>query len=670
MTAATALTIVLFVLAALVAFGLIALAVARRPGLSRGVGAIGALIACAVGATASVFALIDGGKDARALDGILPIGRIAVGIDPLSAFFLLAVFVVSGLAALYAFGYFAPHRAHTQNTAPTFFFFNLLIASIAGVVIARNGVIFLVLWEIMSIASYFLVVHDHERPEVRRAGFVYLVASHVGVVFLFVLFALLASPTGQFGFEAFHDAATANAGLATGAFVLALLGFGLKAGFWPGHLWLPEAHPAAPSPVSAVLSGVMIKMAFYGLFRIVTFIDKPAPAYGLALLAIGIVTGVMGIVLALGERDLKRILAYSSVENVGVIAIGFGIGLIGKSHGNETVAALGFGGALLHVVGHGLFKSVLFQAVGNLVHASGTRALDAFGGVARRMPTTAALFLVGAAAVSGLPPLAGFVSEWLIYVGALKSTVAGGAAGEPWAIAAVPALALIGGLALAVFARVFGLVFLGEPRRAFDPPLHEASRSMRLAPALAAILCVVIGVAPLAVVPLLSAPTQTLVGTSVDLSAAFGPLPSVMLIVAVLAGIALALALLRRALLRGREVRTAPTWGCAYESPSPRMQYTGTSFSAPLVESMSLFVSPTRTTNGPTGYFPTSATHHESTHDIAAERVVLPGIRAFVAGLSWIRRLQRGRLHLYVVYVFAVLVILLIWQLAALRGAA
>ena len=410
-------------------------------------------------------------------------GEFHVGLDPLSAFFLLCVFLVSGLAALYGSSYLRTYIGK-RRLAPPLMFFNLLVATMALLVVARDGVLFLIAWEMMSIASFFLVTYEGEREDVRRAGMTYLMAAHLGAVFLFILFGLLSRAAGSFDFDSFARVGAAGSELINVCFLLALVGFGTKAGFWPFHIWLPDAHPAAPSHVSAVMSGVMIKMGIYGLLRVIGFLGSPPPWWGVTLLVIGAVSGVAGVLHALAQHDLKRLLAYSSVENIGIIALGIGIGLLGQSHGEPALAFIGYAGSLFHVLNHGLFKGMLFQAAGSVLHATGTRDLESLGGLSRRMPVTSLMFLIGSVAICGLPPLNGFVSEWLIYVGAFRAS---GALPTVWAvtsISVVPALALIGGLAAACFVKRSASLFSVKQEQ---PPDHPFGlfRSARISVALA-----------------------------------------------------------------------------------------------------------------------------------------------------------------------------------------
>jgi hydrogenase-4 component B len=324
------------------------------------------------GIVASLAALGRGKEESIRAAWSIPIGGFHVGIDYLSSFFLICIFVVSGLSAVYGIGYLQAYLGK-RRIAPAIAFFNLLVAAMVVIVIARDGVLFLMTWEVMSVTSFFLVTFEDERREVRRAGLTYLIASQLGVVFLFVLFALFASHTGTFDLSTLAIAHARAARFANLCFLLALVGSGTKAGFWPLHIWLPDAHPAAPSHVSALMSGVMIKMGIYGLLRTLMLLGPPSAWWGILMLTVGGVSGLAGVLHALAQHDLKRLLAYHSVENIGIIALGIGIGLLGQSYGQPTMAMLGYGGALLHVLNHGLFKGLLFQGAGSVLHGTGTR---------------------------------------------------------------------------------------------------------------------------------------------------------------------------------------------------------------------------------------------------------------------------------------------------------
>ncbi|MBI3183662.1 MAG: hypothetical protein HYZ28_16110 [Myxococcales bacterium] len=647
-------------IAALLASALLAALAGRSDRASLAIGTAGSVGACLLGLGASAAALVDGANADLRAGWSLPIGEVHVGIDPLSSFFLVCIFLVSGLAAVYGAGYLRGY-SNRKALAPAVSLFNLLVASMAGIAIARDGVLFLLSWELMSIASFLLVTYEDEREEARRAGMTYLIASHLGVVFLFVLFGLLARGAGSFDFARFAQAG-APAGMAGTCFLLSLVGFGTKAGFWPVHIWLPDAHPAAPSHVSALMSGVMIKLGIYGIFRTLTFLGPPPPWWGTTLLTVGAISAVAGVLHALAQHDLKRLLAYHSVENIGIIALGMGMGLLGQAQGAPSVAFLGFAGALLHVLNHGLFKGLLFQSAGSVLHSTGTRDVESLGGLQRRMPLTALCFLVGSAAICGLPPLNGFASEWLVYLGAFR-----GAGSFPTSLAAaaigvVPVLALVGGLAAACFVKAFGVVFLGEARTKAATSAHEPGPAMVGAMLGGATLCAAIGLAPKTALRLVSPAVSGSLGVPAA-PEAVGPLSDITWAGVALAGIIALIALARWALLRGRFVGAAVTWGCGYASPTPRMQYTASSFASPLLELFASVIHARVQKEGPTGCFPKAARYEEHLGDMAGERMLVPLSRRIVAAAGRLRVIQQGRVHLYLVYMLATLIALLLWQL-------
>ncbi|HEY5973333.1 MAG TPA: proton-conducting transporter membrane subunit, partial [Geobacteraceae bacterium] len=373
------------------------------------------VLAGVAGLTGALRVLLGGQPERYALAWNLPFGPAEIGVDPLSAFFLLPVFFVSTCCAIYAVGYW-PASDNRQSVGRLSLFFGLLTAGTALVVVARHAVMFLMAWEIMALSCYFVLITEDRKPEVREAGILYLVAAHLGALALFALFALLKAASGSFAYPG-QGTLTAGTPLATGIFVAALVGFGLKAGFVPLHVWLPAAHANAPSHVSAFMSGVLIKTGIYGLFRVCSFFGTPPAWWGVATLFMGVIAGIIGVVFALGQHDIKRLLAYHSIENIGIITMGLGIALVGRSSHLPALILLGSCGALLHVLNHALFKSLLFQGAGSVIHACGTREIDRLGGLGKAMPVTSLCFLTGAVAICGLPPLNGFVSEWLIYLG-------------------------------------------------------------------------------------------------------------------------------------------------------------------------------------------------------------------------------------------------------------
>jgi hydrogenase-4 component B len=627
----------------------------------------GAVTASIIGIIPATSVLLGAPAEAMHLPWRVPYGAFSIAVDALSAFFLLPIFLLSAVTAVYGAEYMRAYRA-SRSVGPPWFFFNLLVASMVLVVIARNGVLFLVAWEVMALASFFLVTFEDEKESVREAGWVYLVATHLGTAFLLGLFILLGRSADSLDFDRFV-VAPSQAGL---LFVLALIGFGTKAGFMPLHVWLPEAHPAAPSHVSALMSGVMIKTGIYGLVRTLTVLAPaaaPPPAWwGWLLCGVGLTSGIFGVLFALAQHDLKRLLAYHSVENIGIIALGLGVGVLGLSAGMPTLAVLGFAGGLLHVVNHALFKGLLFLGAGAVAHAAGTREIDHLGGLFKRMPWTGLTFLIGAVAISGVPPLNGFVSELLIYLGAFHGLASAVSATAVAVLCVIAGLALIGGLAAACFTKAFGIVFLGEPRTDRAAHAHEPSLAMRLPMLLLAAGCVLIGLlSPLAVYAL--APVlATVTGLSPEVVSAQVAQTGGILSFVTAGGIGLlaviaALAGLRSWLLSGRPVATTQTWGCGYGRPTPRMQYTASSFAQPLTDLFSVLLLSRRHLAPPAGLFPRAASLATETADVCGERLYAPVFSGIGRGLAALRWLQHGRVHLYVLYIALTLVVLLIWKL-------
>ena len=647
----------------------------RRERLGFRVGTLGTLAACATAFGGALLALLTGETRTQPLPWELPFGAVLVGIDPLSAFFVLCTSAVSFLAALHALRSCDPARGGALPRAARFAALSAsTVAAILVVALARDGILFLVAWEGMTIASWLLVGHDEERPAARRAAMTYLIASHAGAAALYVLFALLARHAGGYGFDAIAlwaaSAGPAAAATAGTAFALAVAGFGTKAAFFPLHLWAPDAYPAAPPPAAAMLSGALSKMGIYGIARVLLLLvpagGAPAAWWGVLLLLVGAATAVAGALNALARRDLPRLVAYSSVENLGIVALGLGLGLLGRAAGQPLVAYLGFAGALLHVLNHGLMKSLLFLLVGDVTAAAGTRTLDRMGGLARRLPGTAAAFLVGAVAISGLPPGNGFVSEWMIVTAGLRGAGALPPGLAAAAALAVVALALAGGLAGAAFVKAYGTAFLGQPRagpRTEADVARDPGGAARAAVWLAAGLCVLLGVAPALAVVLPGRAAAALAGAAPEIAAQASGFGRVTIMAAVLVALAAALFWLRSRLLRGRDVRRGPVWGCGYEALSPRVQYTATGFPEPLTGPLGGAVPRDVDRAGPDGYFPAAAHYLDRMTDAAGERVVVPLVRRFVAALGRVRVFQAGRLQLYLLYVLATLVLLLAWEL-------
>ncbi len=605
-------------------------------------------------AAAALRVLLGGPEEPISLAPALPGGPWVIGVDPLSAWFLLMLSLVAGAATVYSVPYLAAEREHRPVTA-VHVLLAVFLAALVGVFTARAAMLFLVVWEVMALSAFLLIVFEHEVDEVRRAGVLYFVLTHAGTAALLVMFLLWGRTAPDFTFSSL---AAATPSLARGGAVillLALFGFGVKAGMFPVHVWLPGAHAAAPSHVSALLSGVMIKTGIYGLLRVLALVGPPPPWWGWTVLLLGLASALLGVLWALAQHDLKRVLAYSSVENVGIILLGLGLGALGAAYRMPGLALLGLTGALLHTLNHALFKSLLFLGAGAVVRATGTRDLARLGGLARAMPRTAAAFLVGSLAIVGLPPLNGFVSEWMIFRGLLE---AGGAASAPLraASAATVGLALTGALALACFTKLHGTVFLGKARAPLGLSDRSPDAGLTAPQLVLAGACMAIGVLPLLVVPA-AAGAATLVAPAAGAGA---PLASGGVSAAPLSLVALGLAVLGGLLWRTRfgragasAIPAAETWACAYPRVTSRMQYGASGFAASLLAAFGP-LSGTQVVSGP-GVFEVHAA------DPILDRAGRPLWGALARAAARLRVLQAGRLRWYLLYVILSLLALLVY---------
>ena len=616
-----------------------------------------------VGLAQAVMVLRGGPAPMVTLPGSLPGGVWAFGLDALSAWFLLPVLGVGACAGVFGTGYLDAERGH-RSVAATHGLFALLLVGLSGVVTARSVVPFLAAWEIMAISAYLLVMHEHERTEVRQAGLIYIVLTHLSTLALIGMFAALSvNATGN----SFNELGLGNripGTVQTVALVLALVGFSLKAGAVPLHFWLPGAHAAAPSHVSAVLSGVMLKMGIYGLLRVLSMVGGAPAWFGWALFGLGLVSGVMGVVWALAQHELKRLLAYHSVENVGIILLGMGVGVLGMAYGQPGVALLGFTGALLHTLNHALFKGLLFLGAGTVLRATGTRMIDQLGGLARELPWTAVTFVVGSLAITGLPPFNGFVSEWTVF----QALFAAGASHESlrYAVVGAAGLGLIGALALACFTKLDGTLFLGQLRSTTPRPrpFVDPGPTMLGPMLLLAGLCLGIGLLPVVVlrparliaIGLMGGPDVSAIGDAAWMADAMRITALGVGLLALIAG----LLLVRRWLPVLGSQRLAPTWACAAPALSPRMQYTASSYAALLLGAYGP-LSGVRTSR-------TAGSFRSSAADPVQDWVVLPAWRRLGAASLRLRALQGGKLRWYLLSVIFTLLALLFYLTTAGRA--
>lgn len=602
---------------------------------------------------------------------VLPIGLpdlpMHLRLDALSAFFLFLIGLTVAGISLYSAGYF---RAG-EGTAPGLLClqYHVFLASMAMVVLADDAFAFMVAWETMALSSYFLVTAQHRVPEIRSAGFLYLLLAHIGAIGLLLCFGVLQGGSWQFTFDAMRGA-TLSPTWASVAFGLALFGFGAKAGLVPMHIWLPEAHPAAPSPVSALMSGVMLKTAVYGLIR-VSFDLLPVPqwGWGVVVLALGAFTGLFGAIFAAVQTDMKRLLAYSSIENIGLIFTGLGLALLFRGLGRGPLAALALAGTLYHALNHAQFKSLLFLATGSVLHATGHRNLGKLGGLIQRMPWVAWLALLGTLAMAGLPPLNGFVSEWLLLQAYLFTPSLPQGVVSMLVPLGAAAFALTVALAAYVLVKFYGVIFLGRSREASLKHAHDAGLLERCGLAWLAIACVALGLFPIVMLHALDHVNQALLGTGLGPHAAswwaLMPLEPERATYSPLAfgsGIALTILLaflLVRRVYHGR-VRHSSAWDCGYPWQTPRMQDTAEGFGQPIRHIFGSFFRIRRQLPTP---FDTAPRYSLELDDRWWDWLYRPITRAVLASARWVGVLQQGRIALYLLYSFVTLVALLAFVL-------
>jgi hydrogenase-4 component B len=662
--------VILFLLAGTAVLLVLALAGAVLRGQGRWLYA-----ACAVvGFVSAIVALI--ALPARPATLVLPLGLPWLGwhfrLDPLSAFFLFVIDLGAASSSLFAVGY-GRHESEPGRVLP---FFPLFLAALQLVVLADDAFSFLFSWELMSLASWALVLVHHRERESIHAGYVYLVMALLSGMALLLCFGVLAGAAGSYGFTAMRLTHPAP-GLAALALLLALVGAGAKAGLVPLHAWLPLAHPAAPSQVSALMSGVMTKVAVYAFLRIAfDLLPIPSAWIGLLVLALGGITAVLGVLYALMQHDLKRLLAYHTVENIGIIFIGIGLALVFRAAdaqpagGEQAAASLALTAALFHVFNHSLFKSLLFFGAGSVDIATGTRDMERQGGLIHRMPQTSFFFLVGCAAISALPPLNGFVSEWLTFQAILLGPNL--AAWGPKIVIPVAGalLALAASLAAACFVKAFGITFLGRPRSAPAAAATEADRFSLIAMGGLATLCLLAGILPAAMINAFAPVTRALLGAAmppqshlpwgaiIPVAAARSSYDGFAIFLLIAAVTSLAIAGARR--LAVHTVRRAAAWDCGYPDLRPETQYTATSFAEPIRRVFGPIVfGAASTVRMPPPGCTEPARIESALHDRLWEIFYAPAA-AFIARLADIaNRLQFLTIRRYLFFVFAALVVLL-----------
>ena len=602
---------------------------------------------------------------------VLPLGLpdlpMHLRLDALSAFFLILLGAASFGVSIYASGYF--RNMESRTLALLCLQYHLFLVGMTLVLLADDAYMFMVAWETMALASYFLVTTDHAIPDIRKAGYLYLLIAHVGAIAILLSFGVMqgGNGIGAYTFDAMR-AAELTPFWSSAAFLLALFGFGAKAGVLPMHMWLPEAHPAAPSPVSALMSGVMLKTAIYGILR-VTFdlLGTQQWWWGVLALALGLITAVFGVMFAAVQGDMKRLLAYSSIENIGLLLVGIGLTIVFHVYGKDALAALALTATLYHSLNHAMFKSLLFIGTGSILHATGARNMGRMGGLIHRMPWAAALMLVGVLAISGLPPLNGFVSDWLLLQAFLLSPGLPNSYINMLVPVAAAVIALAAALAAYVMVKFYGVIFLGQPREQALEHAHDAGVRERIGMGWLALACVALGLAPVFVVQQTDFVSLSLLGSGLGNAAtnwvflapvdteraSYSPL---YFLLAVL-GVMLLTTLLVRRFYHGRLRRSAP-WDCGFPAQTARMQDTAEGFGQPIRRIFEPFFLIEREVPSP---FDTHPRYHGQSDDRLWFILYQP-IKHITEKLSsWAGLLQHGRIHLYLTYTFVTLIVLLVF---------
>ena len=625
----------------------------------------------------SISAFMTGDLSFAAYSSVFPLLSFSFHIDQLSAFFIFVISLITLFCSLYRIGYIK-HYYKKYSISALGFFYHLFIMDMLMVVTASNGLFFLIAWEIMSIASYFLVVYDHNDVNNTKAGFLYLVMTHVGTAFIILAFLLMYKFTNSFDFESIQAQSVAiPVFIKNSIFILALIGFGTKAGIIPFHIWLPAAHPAAPSHVSALMSGVMIKTGIYMMIRLFLDILQPIPLWwGITILIIGSLSALLGVLYALAEHDIKKLLAYHSIENIGIILLGFGSALVFISLGNTLLALFGLGAALFHTLNHATFKSLLFLSAGSVINQTHTRNMEEYGGLIKYMPQTAFFFLVGSMAISALPPFNGFFSEWLTFQTLLQGMTSVNILVKSTFVLATGALAITGGLALACFVKAFGATFLARPRSTEVAHAKESSLSQLIGMGALALCCLLFGIFSgylgslfknigthltvfrnISLPPILSSKINFIAPNN------FGSVSALALIVFLILALFIVVLLVKFVINRNQKTKIGATWDCG-TNLTQRMEITATGFARSIILIFAGILRPSiqneiEYRDSKIRYFPKSRTVTLRTRDIYRLYFYLP-LNKFITTLSVrAKAIQSGSINMYVFYILIAVAIAL-----------
>ncbi|MCL4549699.1 MAG: hydrogenase [Bacteroidetes bacterium] len=594
------------------------------------------------------------------------LGDIPLRIDALSAWMILIINFTVLTGVLYGVKYLEHYKDKINNTVLHLSLIVVFHLSMLFVCIVQNFLAFLIVWEIMAISSFLLVIFEYWNKETIRAGINYLIQSHIGVLFLTVAYIWVITATGSEDFKAIQIfSQQVPPALSVTFFVLIFIGFGFKAGFIPFHTWLPYAHPSAPSHISGMMSGVIIKLGIYGILRVILLLKSDFVVIGVIILIVSMFSGLYGVMLAIVQHNLKKLLAYHSIENIGIIGIGIGLGTLGLGLKNDFLAITGFAGGLLHILNHSLFKSLLFYGAGSVYQQTHTLNIEKLGGLVKRMPKTSALFLIAAAAICGLPPFNGFISEFLIYSGLFSGLKTFNFSLSLFMLSAIVSLVLIGGLAILCFTKVFGTVFLGTERSKYAVEPHEVSGKMIFPQYLIAALIIGIGIFPQFFLMSLRQTISLFVPTinTTSYSIYFNQI-NILANIGLTGGLILLLVFILYSVKKWSEkkkiISVEPTWGCGYVAPNERMQYTASSFVKNYVNLIEPVLSIKKSDVVIQDVFPSPQKYESSTYDKIEYYVIDKNVKLIKKLLYRFDFLQNGKIQYYILYglIFIILIIL------------
>jgi len=590
------------------------------------------------------------------MPGSLITGPIRVQLDALSAWFMLIINFAFLTGGFYGLFYMRAYKNQHKNLSLHGIVFILLHTSLISLCSIQNSIAFLIAWEVMALSAFLSILFEHEKIATIKAAINFLIQSHVSIIFLMIGFIWVASKTGNYDFSSIRTYSLANPNsISLVLYLFFFIGFAIKAGFVPFHTWLPYAHPAAPAHISGIMSGVMIKIGIFGILRMLLLINLNYTVIGSIILLISLISGIYGVMLAILQHNLKKLLAYHSIENIGIIGIGIGLGCIGLGTNNPVLISLGFAGALLHTLNHSLFKSLLFYTAGNVYQSTHSLDIEKLGGLVKKMPQTSILFLIAALAISGLPPFNGFISEFILYSGLFSSIQSGIITSLLGIIFTITGLVLIGGLAMMCFTKAFGVVFLGNPRYTFHHEVKEVSFYQLLPLYFIAAFIVFIGLFPKIFLGLLIKPVQLFTnlhqlnfvsfqgnGIEALVSISQGSWFLILFVLFILG--------IRKLVSRKRIISVLPTWNCGYTAPTAKIQYTATSFVKNYSKLMGTFFVIHKKEKEVDGIFPTTAYLETHPYDKLEKWLIDNPITIFKSFLGRFLFIQNGKLQFYILY--------------------